>query len=234
MSKIKFFRENALPGTPSANSIYFISKTINSNDFAEMYVTNASGVARQVSGEDLVNAIIDTLKAQNNGLATLDSGGKIPVGQLPAGIGIEFEIVANIAARNALSPTKNILCLVLDASADPTVTAGNALYAYQQSNTTWHKVAEFESMDLSGLMSKFRVRANTSTAQDVVDNDLLSFAGSTYIQVTRSGLTFTFTLIGGAAHQHSNKAVLDKMSEDGDGDLNYDGTPVMQWTSTAW
>jgi hypothetical protein len=234
MSKLKFYRENAMPGTPEPDSFYAIAKTINSIDFAELYVTNGASIPRQVSGEDLVNAVIDTVKAQNNGLASLDGGGKVPVSQLPAGIGIEFEIVANIAARNALAPTKNILCLVLDASADSTVTAGNALYAYQLSTTTWHKVAEFESMDLTGLMSKWRMRANTAAAVDVVENDLVSFAGSTYIQVARSGLTFTFTLVGGAAHEHANKAVLDKLSQDADGDANYDGAPIMKWSSTAW
>lgn len=236
MSKLKFYKQTAAPsaGNWEANSVYFVSKTIGTKSAAEMYVTDQSGNPREVSTEDLVEEIINGLKGQNGGLASLDNGGKVPVAQLPAGIGLEFVIVANIAARNALSLSQNSLVLVLDASGDTTVNAGNALYAYEVATTTYHKLSEFESLDLTGLMRKFRVRAGAGAAQDVVENDLLTFSGSTYIGVARTALGFTFTLQGGAAHEHSNKTVLDKLSEDAQGDPNYNGTPIVKWTTNQW
>lgn len=56
----------------------------------------------------------------------------------------------DIAERDALAvtATKDILVLVGDATADATVDAGSALYFYELANTAWHKVAEFESMDV--------------------------------------------------------------------------------------
>ena len=236
MSKLKFYKQTAAPsaGNWEANSVYFVSKTIGTKSAAEMFVTDQAGNPREVSTEQLVQEIIDGLKGQNGGLASLDSGGKVPVAQLPSGIGLEFVIVPDIASRNALSLTQNSLVLVLDASGDATVTAGNALYAYEVATTTYHKLSEFESLDLTGLMSKFRVRANTGAAFDVFDNELITFQEGGNITITRSGSTFTFSVSGGAAHSHTNKVVLDKLSEDANGDLNYDGTPVVKWTTNQW
>lgn len=236
MSKLKFYKQTAAPsaGNWEANSVYFVSKTIGTKSAAEMYVTDQAGNPREVSTEDLVSEIINGLKGQNGGLASLDNGGKVPVSQLPAGIGLEFVIAANIAARNALSLTQNSLVMVLDASGDSTVNAGNALYAYEVSTTTYHKLSEFESLDLTGMMTKFRVRANTGAAADIGENDLLTFQEGGNITITRSGSTFTFSVSGGAAHSHTNKVVLDELSEDANGDLNYNGTPVVKWTTNQW
>ena len=60
-----------------------------------------------------------------------------------------LEIVANIAARDALSLSANAMVLVLDASADSTVKAGGATYAYSHSDTSWTKISEAESLDLA-------------------------------------------------------------------------------------
>ena len=58
-----------------------------------------------------------------------------------------LEIVVNIAARDALSLTANAMVLVLDASADSTVKAGGATYAYSHSDKSWTKISEAESLD---------------------------------------------------------------------------------------
>lgn len=55
---------------------------------------------------------------------------------------------ANIAARDALTLTKNSFVMVADASADATVETGAALYFYNLATTSYVKVAEYESMDL--------------------------------------------------------------------------------------
>jgi len=238
MSKIKFFKETTLPATPVANAMYLISKTINGVSAAELYVTNSTGgagSARQVSTQALAEAIIGLQKGANNGLASLDSGGKVPVAQLPSSIGIDFQIVSNIAARNALAPGKNILCLVLDASTDPTVTSGSALYAYELATTTWHKVSEYESLDLTGLMSSFGIQVGAGASETIGNGETVTFvAGSANLSIVRSGNTLTFDVSGGAAHSHTNMTQLNKIGEDGDGDITYNGAAVLKWSSTGW
>jgi hypothetical protein len=238
MSKIKFFKETALPALPVANSLYLISKTINGVAAAELYVTNSTGgagSARQVSTQALAEAIIGLQKGANNGLASLDGGGKIPVGQLPSGIGIEFEVVDDISIRDALTPTKNILCLVLDATGDGSVSSGSALYAYEFANTTWHKVSEYESLDLSGLMTGFGIKVGAGATETINNGEVITFtAGSANISIVRSGNIITFDVSGGAAHSHTNLTELNKIGQDGDGDITYNGTAVNKWSATAW
>lgn len=60
--------------------------------------------------------------------------------------------VADITARNALSGslTKSSFVVVGDASGDPTVDAGSALYFFHfGEEEAWTKLAEYESMDLT-------------------------------------------------------------------------------------
>lgn len=56
-----------------------------------------------------------------------------------------LKVVPTIADRDALGPEYKLVW-VLDASADPTVDAGGALYARDEPNG-WIKLAETESMD---------------------------------------------------------------------------------------
>ena len=58
------------------------------------------------------------------------------------------QLVADIAARDALEMTKNSFVLVSDASADATVDAGAALYFYNISDDSFLKIAEYESLDI--------------------------------------------------------------------------------------
>lgn len=205
MAKLKFFKVSSLPGTLQSNAIYFVDKSGNRTD---MYVTNNSGVAFECSNEAMITAIIMALRGSNNGLASLDGTGKIPEAQLPFTLNdaTNFILVDDIAERDNLNLDKDTLVLVVDASADSTVTSGNALYGWRNDTSTWKKVAEFESLDITwstivGGPAVTAAQVETAVAQ---------------------------------SHTHSNKAALDKIGEDGDGDVTYDGDPVMKWSSTSW
>lgn len=81
--------------------------TKNTGDLTEgvnLYYTNARADAR-----------ITLQKAQPNGLATLDGGGKIPSNQLPALAISEVYVVADIAARDALTVQSGDVAKVVDA-----------------------------------------------------------------------------------------------------------------------
>ncbi|MGM0517894.1 MAG: hypothetical protein ACQER6_09875 [Pseudomonadota bacterium] len=120
-----------------------------------------------------------------------------------------LEIVDDITARDALTLTENAFVLVLDASGDETVDSGGATYAYRHSDTSWHKMSEAESMDVVLQWANIQDKP-TSAVADI--DDAVS-----------------------KRHNHSNKTQLDKIDQDGDGNLTYDGSlPATGWDSTGW
>lgn len=79
-------------------------------------------------------------------------------------------LAADIAARDALTLTKNSFVVVADASADPTVDVGAAMYFYNKSDDSFMKIAEYESMDL--------VIPNKAILEDLSDvNGVLHYKG---------------------------------------------------------
>lgn len=92
-----------------------------------------------------VDERITAQKGQANGLATLDTSGKIPNSQIP-NVFKEAAVVDNITARDELDAFEGLHALVIDASADPTVGAGGgAEYVYN--GTKWVKISEFNNLD---------------------------------------------------------------------------------------
>lgn len=179
---LKFHKVNTLPGTLDADSFYFVLN----GTVCEGYVTNSAGLARGIFSTSLTNAAIDTKLAALNVLVK----------------------VADIAARNALTKTANMMILVVDATADTSVIAGAALYFYEHSTTSYSKVAEYESMDVVTAWSSISGRPTSSPAQ--ID-----------AAVTNS-------------HTHTNKTTLDKLGE-ASGALTFDGAGITaSWTTTAW
>lgn len=188
MAGVKFYKVATLPGTLEADAFYYVEN----GAFAESYLTNAAGVARSVGNSAMINALInDALADWTGGAAAL-------------------EIVADIAARDALVATlgANAMILVIDASADATVTGGSALYAYGASNAAVYKLAEYESMDVVMQWSAL-VGGPSSTPAQI--DDAVSLR-----------------------HNHANKATLDKLGADADG-LTYNGAGVSsRWATANW
>lgn len=144
---LKAYKLNALPGTLEANALYFISHPTNASLF-EFYATDSAGTASRhvINGSE-----IDT---------------KIATAVAAAG---QAKIVADIAARNALAPTSVVQAYVKDATGDTTVTAGAALYIYDPGTSAWSKIAEFESMDVTGHTHSNKTTLDKLTA-DVSGN----------------------------------------------------------------
>jgi hypothetical protein len=110
-----------------------------------------------------------------NGFALLDDNGIIPLEQLPQVAKSHIVYKADIAARDAIpEASRTAMVVVLDASADATVTGGYAVYAWDANNTTWIKISEGESLDVD-----FSVFFNhtTMTLDDITD-------GTTYVKMT--------------------------------------------------
>ncbi len=188
MALVKFYKVATLPGTLEPDSFYYVEN----GSYAESYLTNSSGVARAVGNSAMINALVaDALAGWSGDAGALD-------------------IVSDIAARDVLTSTldRNAMILVLDASDDPTVDAGSALYAFAASTETIYKVAEYESMDVVVQWASIQGGPSSTPAQ--ID---------TAVSQT---------------HTHSNKATLDKFSESG-GQVLYDGSPIQaNWETANW
>lgn len=185
--RVNFYAVSALPGSLEPDSFYYVAN----GSVAESYLTDNLGSAKSVGNTVMINQLITAA------LASWESANGMP-------------IVADIAARDALfaTATANMLALVIDASADPTVETGSALYAYDFGSSTVYKVAEYESMDLVIQWASIQGRPNSSVAQ--IDDAV------------------------GKAHQHANKAVLDKFTEVG-GELLYAGEGIAtSWATKDW
>ena len=187
MSVLKIHKATAMPGSPEAHSIYCINPP-GEDDYVEIYVTGALGTTiRRVLKETDVQALIDaSLSAFTN-----------------------LQVVADITARDALTPAGDMLVLVKDASADATVTSGAATYVYELSETAWSKIAEYESLDVTLDWADIANKPTSSAAN--IDNAV------------------------SLRHSHTNKTQLDKVAEDGDGNMTYDGDlPATPWAATGW
>ena len=112
------------------------------------------------------------------------------------------QVVADIAARDALSPTVTTQVLVRNAVGDSTVASGSATYVYDVTAGTWFKTSESESLDLVLQWSNI-VGKPTSSAADIDD------------AVSKK-------------HAHANFSVISDISDIG-GHLAYAGQPVRSY-----
>lgn len=125
---MKIRRVTTEPGVLEANTIYLVQD--GANDLQVVVVGTVNTDVRRTLTTSAINTLI------TNAISGLD------------GMTVS-EIVADIAARDALTLTENVFVLVQDASADATVDAGSALYLYNSVGDTFVKVAEYESMDIT-------------------------------------------------------------------------------------
>lgn len=185
---LKFYKVTSLPGTLTANAMYFV---LNGN-YSETYITNSSGEAKSVGNSTMINTLVNS--AITSALADQNM----------------LQIVADITARNALASgsQKNLLILVTDATGDVTVSSGAALYAYNEANSQFTKLSEYESMDATVAWANITGKPTSSVAN--IDDAVSK------------------------RHSHTNQASLDKIGEDGNGNFTYNGEAVGAWGSTNW
>ena len=118
----------------------------------------------------------------------------------------QLAVVADIHARDSIPSPKGEV-YVIDAAADGTVASGGARYLYH--NGQWIKTAETESMDLALAWAALQDKPSSPVAS--IDDAVAK------------------------RHTHANKTQLDKIGEDGAGNLTYGGQPVKTaWDSTGW
>lgn len=122
----------------------------------------------------------------------------------------ELIIVTNIAAREALLPlTVSKFVYAIDATDDVTVDSGGATYLYNATTTSWIKVSESESMDV--VLNWANIIGKPTSSAAAIDDAVAK------------------------VHTHANKTQLDKIGEDGSGNMTYNSSlPHIGWDSTSW
>lgn len=192
MASLKVFRVSALPVSTALenNAIYYVAN----GEYVETYVVgnSASSIRRIHTGDDIQTMIDDSISNFNN-----------------------MYVASDIAARDALVAApgfnRNIVVLVLNATADATVASGAATYVYDAAVSTWRKIAEHESMDLTFDLDWSKITNGPTSTPSEID-----------AAVTDS-------------HNHMNKDVLDMLGVDMDGNLTYNNVTVgTAWGSTSW
>lgn len=184
MAVLNFYKVTSLPSTLVADSLYFVEN----NGYAESYLTNNAGLPRSIGNTEMINALIA------EALDQYEVGGVV--------------IVADITERDALSSSVNTLVLVIDATGDPTVGVGAALYAYNASTQEYIKVAEYESMDVIVQWTSIQGRP-TSTPSEI-DQAVAD------------------------SHTHANLTTLNKVSEESGIPKWEGGQWPHEWNTANW
>jgi len=115
----------SLPGTGETNKLYLVVTDEGENNETTLYVYKAAAYVLVTSGNGLIepgditgfDAAIDTRitnnwRGQNDGLAPLDTGGKIPNSYIPDLAITDVHVVADNTARDALSPGTGDIAIV--------------------------------------------------------------------------------------------------------------------------
>lgn len=184
MTKFAVSKVTALPGVLAPSTLYFVSDADNA-DLMKIYLSDSTGssVRHLLTKQEVDIAIAAAVSAANTMIR-----------------------VADIAARDALTPAGNLLVLVTDASADATVAGGAASYFWD--GATWTKVTEFESLDVVQTWAALQNKPTSTVA--AIDAAVA------------------------ASHTHTNKAVLDLLTDNA-GVLEYNGAPITtSYTTEAW
>lgn len=119
----------------------------------------------------------------------------------------ELVIVNTIADRNALVLTKTTSVYVKNATGDVTVTTGGAYYLWDSAGSAWIKTAEAESMDVT--LSWANISGKPSSSASAIDTAVSN------------------------SHTHSNKTQLDKIGEDGNGNVTYNSSVITNALETT-
>jgi hypothetical protein len=157
----------ALPGSYTPSTMYLVS-TADADRF-DMYVSSADGsTIKHLITKSEIQTLINTAMSTFSNIT----------------------VVADIAARNALAPTAVAQAFVLNATADSSVTSGAATYIYNPTTTTWYKISEQESLDITLTWASITGKPTSTPAQ--IDAAVA------------------------ASHTHGNKPTLDLLSNTGD------------------
>lgn len=209
--------ETGDPVTETVTELKTRMRRLKHSDLAETGTYDHSDIDQFIN--DATQYEVTARRGQANGYASLDANGRIPASQMPSSATAAVPNVADISARNALTGmTDGVQVRVLDASDDPSVESGWAIYSYVEVDQSWSKIAEQESLDIIEDWSNIQ-NGPVATANeiDTAVNKMHDHNTDTYLDYGGSNQVSAADITGhiDAANPHighesiSNKGVAD-------------------------
>ena len=181
--QMKVHKVNALPGVLQPSALYLVKSA--ETGLLDLYVSSNNGTeARHIISKAEIQSLVNTAVAGASNIF----------------------VVADIAARDALTPTVVTQAIVVDATGDTSVQSGSATYVYNPVGDAWQKIAEHESMDVVLQWANIQGRPSSTVAE--IDDAVAK------------------------KHSHTNISTLDKLSQDVDGQLTYNGNNLHVYLSS--
>lgn len=166
----------------SATELWSANKI--STELATLAGSSHTHVAADITDFDTAaDARITLQKGAANGLATLDAGSKIPTNQLPALAITNVTVVADIPARDALTPDEGDVAKVVDSDGN-----GNP-QTYIYDGSAWVDIQETSDV----------ISVNTQTGVVTLDTDNIS-EGSTNLYYTEARTSANTDVAANTAH----------------------------------
>lgn len=188
MANLDFRAVSVLPPNPEPNTFYFVQN----GSYAESYLTTANGALRRMGNSRMIEDVVRselTTHYKNN-----------------------LMFAADITARDSLGVQANgsIMVVVLDASADPQIQEGAALYVYDYQYQEWHLLTQYGTADAAVDWVNIANRPQSSST--AIDS-----------AVERS-------------HVHDNHEILDRLGVNAQGSLTFDGVSAgaTEWNNEEW
>ena len=188
MANLDFRAVSVLPPNPEANTFYFVQN----GSYAESYLTTSNGALRRMGNSRMIEDVVRselTTHYKNN-----------------------LMFAADITARDSLGVQAegSIMVVVLDASGDPEIPEGAALYVYDYQYQEWHLLTQYGTADAT--VDWINIANRPASSRAAIDE-----------AVER-------------AHVHDNHEVLDKLGVSATGTLTYNGViaGATEWNKEEW
>jgi len=120
--------------------------------------------------------------------------------------GGNVKIVATIADRDAIVRPSGLVW-VIDATADPTVDRGGAIYGWETTSSKWIKLAEEESLDIALNLNWSDITGRPSASPANIDDAVIK----KHEHANKAALDSITTA---SVHTHPNKTLLDSITAD--------------------
>lgn len=184
MSKFRIEKVNQLPNVISPSTMYIVKSL--PEGFIEIYVSNNLGneLTHVINRTEILALITSSINGINS-----------------------ISVKETIEERDAAVINSMSLVLVKNATGDPTVNSGAALYFYDPVTGSYTKVSEYESMDFSLDWNSLLNKPTSIVAN--IDDAVLK------------------------RHQHANHSLLDELSKDGNGNLLVNGNHIGVYVKTS-
>ncbi len=144
------------------------------------------------------DARITLQKGAASGLCELDGSGKVPAARLPAIATTQVDVVADITARDALTPAEGDHAIVTDAGADPAVPSGEKR-SYLYDGAAWQLLPGDPDLTAAEVKTKYESNSDTNAFTDALLNKLNAIEANAKDDQSAAEVSFSDVSMGTVA-----------------------------------